>query len=62
MSDKDHRAVLRASPPDLSLRNRIVQTTVDHTTYRRLYGLAKAKDISLRALIRETLEHLVGVR
>jgi len=41
---------------------RIVQTSVDSDTYRRLYDLAATKELSLRQLIRETLENLVGTR
>jgi hypothetical protein len=57
----DHRAVLRARPPGGRMQ-RIVQTSVDSDTYRRLYDLAAVKEISLRQLIRETLENLVGTR
>jgi hypothetical protein len=57
----DHRRTLRAKPPAGKL-DRVVQTTVDIETYSQLYVLAKTKEISLRQLIRETLENLVGTR
>jgi len=57
----DHRSTLRARPPGGRME-RIVQTSVDSDTYRRLYDLAATKELSLRQLIRETLENLVGTR
>ena len=62
MAEPDHRRTLRAKPPGKSRLDRVVQTTVSIETYSQLYILAKTKEISLRALIRETLENLVGTR
>jgi hypothetical protein len=62
MTDKDHRATLRARPPGTVRSDRVVQTSVDAETYKRLYRLAEERDISLRALIRETIQNLVGTR
>lgn len=59
----DHRRTLRAKPPSAANnQDRIVQTAVSPATYRKLYELAKVRDVSLRSLIRETLEIVVGTR
>ncbi len=57
----DNRRTLRADYPRGQLP-KVVQTRVDAETYRRLYHLAVERDVSLRDLIREALENLVGTR
>jgi hypothetical protein len=63
---KDKRRVLRAAllptKPHLYKQGRLVQTTIDTETYRRLYELAAARDMSLRDLMREALGNMVGTR
>lgn len=61
MADKDKRVTVRCRRPDSSER-RDITTTVDRETFKRLYDLARTKDVSMNALVREACQNLVGTR